>query len=164
MAAYHKYGTRGKSKLQSAQTSQVSADIINATQNVTKELNEILVDMPSSQGNTVSPSAVRAASREREIKNKRVARNIPSSPLRPPANKNKASLIQKNSVAKVKKSVIVRSPQSSGAEITSSEGEMETVIDRIDYVKTGISCCEATIRGKRARVAKYTGEVDGNVC
>ena len=63
-----------------------------------------------------------------------MARNIPSPPPRPPAIKNKASLIQKNSVAKAKKSVIVRSPQSSGAEITSSEGEMETVIDRIDYV------------------------------
>ena len=134
MAANHKYGTRGKSKLPLTKTSQASVATVNATQDVTKELNEILVDMPSSQGNTVSPSAVRAASREREIKNKRVARNIPSPPPRPPAIKNKASLIQKNSVAKAKKSVIVRSPQSSGAEITSSEGEMETVNDRIDYV------------------------------
>ena len=134
MAANHKYGTRGKFKLPLTKTSQASVATVNATQDVTKELNEILVDMPSSQGNTVSPSAVRAASREREIKNKRVARNIPSPPPRPPAIKNKASLIQKNSVAKAKKSVIVRSPQSSGAEITSSEGEMETVNDCIDYV------------------------------
>ena len=135
MAANHKYGTRGKSKLPLTKTSQASVATVNVTQDVTKELNEILVDMPSSQGYTVLPSAVRAASREREIKNKRVARNIPSPPPpRPPAIRNKASLIQKNSVAKAKKSVIVRSPQSSGAEITSSEGEMETVIDRIDYV------------------------------
>ena len=115
MAAYHKYGTRGKSKLPLAKTSQVSVTPVNATQNVTKELNELMVDMPSSQGNAVSPS-------------------VPVPLPRPPAIKNKASLIQKNSVAKAKKSVIVRSPQSSGAEITSSEGEMETVNDRIDYV------------------------------
>ena len=30
--------------------------------------------------------------------------------------------------------MIVQSPQLSGAEITSSEGEMETVNDRVDYV------------------------------
>ena len=132
MAANHKYGT--KSKLPLTKTSQVSVATVHATQDVTKELNEIMVDMPSSQENTVSPSAVRAASREREMKNKRVASNIPSPSPRPLVLKSKASLIQKNSVAKVKKSVIVRSPQSSGAEITSSESEMETVNDRIDYV------------------------------
>ena len=107
---------------------------VNATQNVTKELDKIMVDMPSSQSNTVSPSAVRAASRERARTNKTIIKSVPVPPPRPPAIKNKASLIQENSVAKVKKSVIVRSPQSSGAEITSSEGEMETVYDRIDYV------------------------------
>ena len=65
MAANHKYGTRGKSKLSLKKTSQVSVATVNATQDVTKELNDLMVDMPSSQGNTVSPSAVRAASRER---------------------------------------------------------------------------------------------------
>ena len=134
MAANHKYGTRGKSKLPLTKTSQVSVATVNATQDVTKELNEILVDMPSSQSYTVSPSAVRAASRERARTNKKIIKSVPVPPPRPPAIKNKASLIQKNSVAKAKKSVIVRSPQSSGAEIISSEGEMETVIDRIDYV------------------------------
>ena len=77
MMATKQYGTREKSKLQSAQTSQVNAATINATHDVTNELNDIKVDLPSSQGNTVSPSAVRAVSCEREMNNKRVARNIP---------------------------------------------------------------------------------------
>ena len=136
MAANHKYGKRGKSKLPLSKTSQVSVATVNATQDVTKELNEIMVDMPNSLGNTVSPSAMRAASRERARTNKKIIKSVPVPPPRPPAIKNKASLIQKNSVAKVKKSVIVRLPQLSGAEITSSEGEIETVNDRIDCVKT----------------------------
>ena len=134
MAANHKYSTRGKSKLPLTKTSQVSVATVNATQDVTKELNEIMVDMPNSQGNTVSPSAMRAASRERARTNKKIIKSVPVPPPRPSAIKNKASLIQKNSVAKVKKSVIVRIPQLSGAEITSSEGEIKTVNDRIDYV------------------------------
>ena len=132
--ATKQYGTRGKSTLQSALTSQVSAATINATYDITSELNYIMVDMPSSQGNTVSPSAVRAASREQTRTNKKIIKSVPVPPPRPPAIKNKASLVQKNSVAKVKNNVIVRSPQSSGAKTTSSEGEMETVNDRIDYV------------------------------
>ena len=132
--ATKQYGTRGKSKLQSAQTSQVSAATINAARNVTNKLNDIMVDMSSSQGNTVSPSTVRAASRKRARTNKKIIKSVPVSPPRPPAIKNKTSLTQKNSVAQFEKSVIVRSPQSSGAEITSSEDEMETVNDRIDYV------------------------------
>ena len=93
--ATKQYGTRGKSKLQSAQTSQVSVTNINATHDVTNELNDIMVDMPSSQGNTVSPSSVRAASRERARTNKKIIKSVPVPPPRPPAIKNKASLIQK---------------------------------------------------------------------
>ena len=95
MAAYHKYGTRVKSKLPLTKTSQVSVATVNATQDVTKELNEILVDMPSSQGNTVSPSAVRAASRERARPNKKIIKSVPVFPPRPPAIKNQASLDRK---------------------------------------------------------------------
>ena len=112
MVANHKYGSRGKSKLPLTKTSLVIVATVNATQDVTKELNEIMVDMPSSQGNTVSPSAVRAASRERARTNKKIIKSVPVPPPRPLAIKNKASLIQENSVARVKKSVIVRSPQS----------------------------------------------------
>ena len=126
MSANYKYGTRGKYKLQSAQTSQVSATTINATHDVTTELNDIMVDLPSNQGNTVSPSAMRVASREREMKNKRVARNIPSPSPRPPVLKNKVSSVQKNPVAKAKKTVVLHSSQASNTESSSSEGELKT--------------------------------------
>ena len=106
MMAAKQYGTRGKSKLRSAQTSQVSAATINATHDVTNELNDIMVDMPSSQGYTVSLSAMRAASREREMKNKRMARNIPSPPPRPPVLKNEAGSVQKKPVAKARKKLL----------------------------------------------------------
>ena len=134
MAANYKYGTQVKSKLSSTKTSLVSVATVNATQDVTKKLNEIMVDLPSSQDNTISPSALRAASRERAKTNKKTITSVPVLPPRPPAIKNKTSLIQKNSVAKVKKSVVVRSLQSSGAKITSSEGEMKTVNESVDYV------------------------------
>ena len=93
-----------------------------------------MVDLPSSQGNTVLPSAVRAASRKREMKNKRVARNIPSPPPRPPVLKNKVSSVQKKSVAKAKKTVVLRSPQTSNTESSSSEGELQTSKSNEIYV------------------------------
>ena len=98
MATNHKYGTRGKSKLSSAKTFQVSVANFNATQDVTNELNDIIVNLPNSsqcKGNTVSPSVVRAASRERERINKMIVKSVPAPPPRFPAIKNKAGFNKK---------------------------------------------------------------------
>ena len=150
--ATKQYGTRGKSKMQLAQTSQVSTATINATQDVANELNEIMVVLPSSQG-TVSPSAVRAASREREKKNGRVARSVPTPPPRPSVLKNKVGLAQKKPVAKARKTVVVLSPQVSNTDTSSSEGEQKSskssYVSRAEFlaVKQQLEATQSQMRG-----------------
>ena len=106
-------------------------------QDVTNELNDIIVDLPNStqcNGNTISSLAVRAASREQEMRSKKVVKNISLPPPRPPTLKDETSSTQKRPVTKAKTTVVERSSLSSSTESSSSEGELKTVYGYGNYV------------------------------